>query len=480
MTPRRHRSTGITTRYFFLYLCVLVVSFFFPGQAMCADHEKANNQVKANGCAKAEKWYQQGIALSDDSPEEMDCYRKAIELCPQYWQAHERLGDIYKARRQYDLAITEFRLAAEAGSSSDPHTSLGEIYRMQGRYDLAVQEFQTALDIRAEDKRAQSNLEYIYRMSEREDDEEQEHALVPSPIFSREPGFTIPQGVSLVDLHLQSSQIRREWIAPVERSVNIGKLITGIRYGVTDNFMVGLIPKMLWKKAYIHVMQNTTEQEYQPSVYGLGDTILMLKQSFWSCRQSSWAASLDINLPTGDEQKTTLYAGNYYSIPLGSGKYEFMPGLAFSSSLRNIGYFHASLYYFFTRQRDDGIDPGDEFSYNVALCRPVPLIGNPYFLSMPVTALVGLVELNGVYRGKSKGYRKLRGYETAAGQGEENVSQVKISYPGGNTLFWSPGVQVLFCTNAKLELAIQVPLLTPDDPWITKPVYQIGVTKFFF
>jgi len=487
MTPQRHRGKEVITLYFSLCLCVSVVFYvlssvvfsvvfsavflFFPGQAICADYAKAND------CAKAKEWYQQGISFSDDSFEEMTCYQKAVELCPEYAEAHERLGNIFKARQQWDMAVKELQLAGEMSNGSDPHTSLGEIYRMQGQYDLAIQEFQIALDIRPLDKRAQSNLEYIYRMSGRDEEEEEEHSLIPSPIFSREPGFTLPMGKTLFDLQLQYSQIKREWIAPVERSVNVWKLITGIRYGLTNSFMVGVIPKMLWKNANVHLWEGSVEQKYQSSVYGLGDTIILLKQCLWSRKQTSWAASLNINIPTGDENRIP---------PLGSGKYEFMPGLAFSTSLRNIGYLHANLHYFFTRQRDETLDPGyrldpgDEFSYNIALCRPVPLIGAPYFLSVPVTGLVGVVELNGVYIGKSRGYEKIRGGEASTGPGTGSTSLRKTTYPGGNTLCWSPGVQLLFYGNMKLELGIQVPILIPDDPWITKPVYQIGVTRFFF
>jgi hypothetical protein len=444
-------------------------------KAKSEDHAKANNEVKtsdnakAEDCAKAKEWYQKGMSFSDDSIEEMTCHQKAIELCPEYTQAHERLGNIYRDRQQWDLAVKELRLACETGNSSDPHTSLGEIYRMQGQYGLAIQEFQIALDIRANDKRAQANLEYIYRLSGRDDAGDEEHSLVPSPIFSREPGFTLPMGRTLVDLQFQSSQIRREWISPVERPVNIWKLIAGIRYGLTDNFMVGVIPKMLWKEADVKVWGSSGETESKPSAYGLGDTIILLKQCIWSRKQTSWSASLNINVPTGDENTNP---------PLGSGKYEFMPGMAFSTSLRDLGYLHANLSYFFTRRRDNGLDPGDEFSYNLALCRPVHLIGDPYFLSIPVTCLVGVVELNGVYIGKSRGYKMVRGFEVPEPQTGSH-SQVKTTYAAGNTLCWSPGVQFIFYGNMKLQIGIQVPILVPDDPWINKPAYQIGVSRFF-
>ncbi|MEW5801579.1 MAG: transporter [bacterium] len=437
---------------------------FVPGQtALGAD------------CTKADEWYQKGLSLSDNSSEEMSCYQKAIELCPEdAANAHERLGNIYKARRQWNMAIKELLLACEKSGGSSPHTSLGEVYRMQGEYELAIREFQTALDIDAGDKAAQASLEYIYRMVGRDDAKEQELALVPAPIFGGEPGLALPKGWTLINLQLQSSQIRREWVSPVERSVNIWKFITGIRYGLTNDFMVGIIPKILWKKAYIHLWEGDREQEYEPSAYGLGDTILLLKYCFWYRKKTSWSASLNINVPTGDENKTVLYGGRSFSIPLGSGKYEFMPGIAFSTSFQNFGHLHANLRYFFTQERDDGLDPGDEISYNFAFGKYFPLIGEPYFLSMPVTGLVLQMELNGVYLGESTGY------EARDEQLTGEPSQVKTTYHGGHTLSWSPGVQLIFSGNTKLEIGVQIPFWLPPDPWITEPVYQIGVSRLFF
>ncbi|MEW6381530.1 MAG: transporter [bacterium] len=430
------------------------MSAIYPGRAVASGAD----------CTKAGEWYQKGLALSDNSAQEIACYQKAVELCPEHAPSHERLGNIYKARRQWDMAVRELQLACEGSDSSDPHTSLGEIYRMQGEYELAIREFHTALDIREEDKRAQANLEYIQRMMGRDDAGGEERSMVPVPIFSREPGLTLSQGITSVSLTLGSMTIRREWISPQERPVDVWRLALGIRYGLTDDLTLGIIPKMFWKKAYI----RTWEGESQPSVHGLGDTVVLLKYCLWSRRHTSFAASLATSVPTGDEHKTAWYGWTSYTIPLGSGRYEFMPGLAFSTSFRDLGYLHTNVSYFFPRQRENGLDPGDELSYNLALCRPIPLIGEPYFFSLPVTSLVGQIELNGVYRGEGRGPKIVDGQES------------RVTFSGGNMLSWSPGIQFLFQGNMMFEAGVQIPLFVPDNPWCTEPVYQIGWTRSFF
>ena len=215
------------------------------------------SRILAHDCSLAKKWYHKGIALSNASQEEIDCYKKAKELCPKFLEPSLQLGHIYRAKKQWDLAIKEFKYAASKTSLSTPHTNLGEIYRLLGKYEQGIQEFQIALDLNPEDKQALSNLEFIYKTSGRYNNEAYSPMLVPSLIFDRDPGFTLPQGITLVDVNLQSLQLQRDDTyanedgSERERTVNIWKLTAGIRYGVTNNFTLGLLPKFFWKKAYI-------------------------------------------------------------------------------------------------------------------------------------------------------------------------------------------------------------------------------------
>ena len=69
------------------------------------------NAADAYACDKARKWYNEGLNLSDDSELEAAYYQRAIELCPDFAAAHNRLGEVYKSRGEYESALKEFNQA---------------------------------------------------------------------------------------------------------------------------------------------------------------------------------------------------------------------------------------------------------------------------------------------------------------------------------------------------------------------------------
>ncbi len=58
-------------------------------------------------------------------------------------QAHEALGMAQSARKKYDLAIAEFKLAVESAANPEPATRLrlGDAYHQVGKYDEAIECF---------------------------------------------------------------------------------------------------------------------------------------------------------------------------------------------------------------------------------------------------------------------------------------------------------------------------------------------------
>ena len=56
------------------------------------------NAAESYACDEARKWYNEGLSLSDDSVLEAAYYQRAIELCPDFSAAHNRLGEVYKSR----------------------------------------------------------------------------------------------------------------------------------------------------------------------------------------------------------------------------------------------------------------------------------------------------------------------------------------------------------------------------------------------
>lgn len=422
----------------------------------------------ATDCSEAQKWYQQGVSLSDQSPKEADCYQKALQLCPELAKAHERLGQIYKAQQKWDLAIREFQSASSKFASSSVHTHLGEIYRIRGQYEQAIAEFETALRLNPEDKQAFTHLEYIYRLTGQYDEEDENPELTPIPIFAREPGFTLPQGRTLIDFNLESFQLERDLSTGQERVVNVWKTACGIRYGLTDEVTFGIIPRFFWKKAYISKWENDQEQEYFPTTYGLGDTTMLLKCALWQRKHTSLAAALHLSVPTGDENKTASYGGQTFAIPLGSGKYEFSTSLSLSTKPLPLIYLQSTAHYFFTRTKDNSLDPGDELRYNLSLSRPISFLGTPYLFATPLSGLIVHLELNGVYTGATSG--------TLSGSPQE----VSFHQPAGHTLFLSPGLQFLFPLHLTFECGMQYPVLLPDQPWIEEPIFHLGLTKAYF
>ncbi len=63
-------------------------------------------------------------------------------------QAHEALGMSQAARKKFDLAIAEYKLAVESASQPDPATflRLGDAYHQTGKYDDAVATFDKVIN----------------------------------------------------------------------------------------------------------------------------------------------------------------------------------------------------------------------------------------------------------------------------------------------------------------------------------------------
>ena len=153
------------------------------------------NMVRADDCDEARKWYNEGLALSDNSEREASYYQMAIELCPDYFEAHNKLGEVYKSWGEYELAIREFRRACRSLLFVEPHNNLGEIYRMQGRYDLAAEEFIKAIRMKPDFREAENNLKYVHkRLGKYDFVIEAPPEPIPTSVFTRMPGMALSKG----------------------------------------------------------------------------------------------------------------------------------------------------------------------------------------------------------------------------------------------------------------------------------------------
>ena len=85
--------------------------------------------------------------------------RKAVELDPGLWRAHNALGWIYDDLQEYDAAERNYRAALSVVPNSPTvHNNLGMSYLTQRRYEEAVVEFRAALATDPGLKTARSNL----------------------------------------------------------------------------------------------------------------------------------------------------------------------------------------------------------------------------------------------------------------------------------------------------------------------------------
>ena len=89
-----------------------------------------------------------GNALFEEgkSPEAIAQCQKALEIVPDYPEAHNTLGNIYGKQGKYAEAIASYRLAAEADRTyADPRNGMGDILVKQGKYAEAEAQCREAL-----------------------------------------------------------------------------------------------------------------------------------------------------------------------------------------------------------------------------------------------------------------------------------------------------------------------------------------------
>lgn len=454
----------------------------------------AGNTASADDCDEARKWYSEGLALSDNSEREARYYQRAIELCPDYFEAHNKLGKVYKSWGQYELAIKEFEHASRGPLFAEPHNNLGEIYRMRGRYDLAAEEFIKAIRIRPDFREAQNNLKYVYkRLGKYDFVIEAPPEPLPVPIFARIPGMTLPKDSFLIDFQYKywdqeaslTSDIFVGAIPPLlgadKREINVHLWIWGIRYGLTDSFTIGLIPKLFSRKAIIPI--GFSGIETKPGVTGFGDTVIMMKYRLWGRRRTHISAFHLLSIPTGDEDAEGEDQGVVRKIPLGSGSFDFTPGIAFTS-VKEPFTIHTNVWYVIT----SGRQAGDEFHWDLALALP----RFHHFIS--------IVEMNYRWRGSA---RRQQLFQTALlrpavigpqpaiiGPGAPPTVQARPGGPitqettliekGGHTVFLSPGMQVFLNKSLKAEIGLQIPIVKPSDAFTENLVLHLGLMKYFF
>ena len=107
-----------------------------------------------------------GLSLLSLGQEEeaVSCFLEALRMNPDDEEAHNNLGDVYKAQGKLDEAIREYQEALRIDPDRDTaHRHLAEAYQAQGKLDEAVREHQSVLKHWTDYSWAHINMGDVYR-----------------------------------------------------------------------------------------------------------------------------------------------------------------------------------------------------------------------------------------------------------------------------------------------------------------------------
>ena len=95
--------------------------------------------------------------------EAVACYRRALELKPDYAEAHDNLGNALKDQGKLDEAVACYRRALELKPDyAEAHNNLGNALKDQGKLDEAVACYRRALELKPDYAEAHNNLGNVF------------------------------------------------------------------------------------------------------------------------------------------------------------------------------------------------------------------------------------------------------------------------------------------------------------------------------
>lgn len=98
-------------------------------------------------------------------------YGKALEIFPDYVEAHNNLGNILVGEGNYAEAITHFQKALQQDEkNASTHNNLGTAYARQKKIANSLVHFETAVQLQPDYPDAQFNLGNAYLLLQRHDD----------------------------------------------------------------------------------------------------------------------------------------------------------------------------------------------------------------------------------------------------------------------------------------------------------------------
>jgi Tfp pilus assembly protein PilF len=97
---------------------------------------------------KAVKEYEKGLGANTagDSENAARHFEKSLQLAPDFYPAHNELGRVYLARKDFSAAQHEFEEAVRLNqSNAEAHLNLGNVFLLSGKYDDALRSVQEGL-----------------------------------------------------------------------------------------------------------------------------------------------------------------------------------------------------------------------------------------------------------------------------------------------------------------------------------------------
>jgi tetratricopeptide (TPR) repeat protein len=123
--------------------------------------ESYRQSIRLDPYNGADAWYALGLVYRDwgKADEEIQAYKQAIRLRPDYASAYERLGARYSRSKKYSEAIEIFRqlTALKPGDANAPN-NMGEAYFESGKFPEAADAFRQAIRLKPDFGQAYYNL----------------------------------------------------------------------------------------------------------------------------------------------------------------------------------------------------------------------------------------------------------------------------------------------------------------------------------
>ena len=91
------------------------------------------------------------------------CYQRALQLKPEYADAHNNLGNVFKDQGKPDEAVACYQRALQLKPEyADAHNNLGNVFKDQGKSDEAVACYQRALQLKPGFAEVHNNLGNVF------------------------------------------------------------------------------------------------------------------------------------------------------------------------------------------------------------------------------------------------------------------------------------------------------------------------------